>query len=129
MSPSLLALLLYAALTLALLIAIAVMRFWLVLTRQRTPEAFSPAGDDVSHANCCENLPLFGALVATALLGGHAGITDGSALWGVAARAGQSVAHLSSGRRRAIRLRFLFMVVQIALQTTWVVRLLWAFAD
>jgi len=39
------------------------------------------------------------------------------------------VAHLSSGRRRAIRLRFLFMVVQIALQTTWVVRLLWAFAD
>ncbi|WP_018228503.1 MAPEG family protein [Methyloversatilis universalis] len=133
MSPSLLAALLYGALTLSLLVAIAVMRFWLVITRQRTPDAFSPAGDDVSpfsgrlcraHANCCENLPLFGVLVATAALAGHADITDGSALWVVAARFGQSVAHLSSGRRRAIRLRFLFMLVQIALQTAWVVRLL-----
>ncbi|WP_374341673.1 MAPEG family protein [Methyloversatilis sp.] len=135
MSPSLLALVLYAALTLMLLIAIAVMRLWLVVTRQRSPDAFSPAGDDVSpfsgrlcraHANCCENLPLFGALVAAAALSGHAGITDGAALWLVAARAGQIAAHLTSNRRRVIRLRFLCMLVQVVLQSTWIVRLLLA---
>jgi len=133
MSPSLLAVLLYAALTLLLLISIAAMRARLVITRQRAADAFTPAGDDVSpfsgrlcraHANCCENLPVFGALVATAVLSSHSDITDPTALWVLAARAGQTVTHLGSGRRRAIRLRFLFMLVQIAMQTMWVVHLL-----
>ncbi|AOF80387.1 MAPEG family protein [Methyloversatilis sp. RAC08] len=134
MSPSLLAMLLYATLTLLLLVAIAALRTTLVVTRQRAADAFTPAGDDVSpfsgrlcraHANCCENLPVFAALVLAAALSGHAGITDSTALWVFAARVGQTVTHLSSGRRRAIRLRFLFMLVQIALLTSWVVRLLW----
>lgn len=134
MSPSLLAALLYAALTLLLLMTIAALRATLVITRQRAADAFTPAGDDVSpfsgrlcraHANCCENLPVFGVLVVTAALSGHADITDPTALWVFAARVGQTVTHLGSGRRRAIRLRFLFMVVQIALLTTWAARLLW----
>lgn len=133
MSPSLLALLLYAALTLALLIAIAVMRATLVVTRKRPADAFSPAGDDVSpfsgrlcraHANCCENLPVFGALVGVALLSGHAEVSDGTALWVLAARVGQTAAHLASGRRRVIHWRFRFMVIQIVLQAMWGVRLL-----
>lgn len=133
MSPSLFAAVLYAALTLSLLLAIGVMRARLVITRRRSADNFSPAGDDVSpfsgrlcraHANCCENLPVFAVLIAVAYFTGHAGITDGTALWVLAARLSQTTAHLVSGRPRAIRWRFRFMVMQIVLQATWVARLL-----
>lgn len=132
MTTSLLALVLYAGWTLILLSMIAAMRFHLSITGQRAPSQFAPGGDDVSpfsgrlcraHANCCENLPIFAALIAAALIAGHAEITDGLALWVVAARVGQSVTHLISIRSRAILVRFLFMVVQVAIELWWCVAL------
>ncbi|HEY9193510.1 MAG TPA: MAPEG family protein, partial [Methyloversatilis sp.] len=77
-----------------------------------------------AHANCCENLPVFGALVLTAVITGHAAITDPGALWVLAARVGQSTSHLVSGRGRAIAVRFGCLVLQIGIQAVWIVRLL-----
>jgi uncharacterized MAPEG superfamily protein len=137
MSPSILALALYAAWTLALLGAIGTMRFRLSVSGQRAPNRFSPAGDDVSpfsgrlcraHANCYENLPVFAALIVAAALSGHAQITDGLALWVVAARVGQSTTHLISTRNRAILVRFLFMVVQFAIEAWWCIALIAAWS-
>lgn len=137
MSPSVLALLLYAGWTLMLLTAIALMRCWLVLVRHRPVHAFVPSGDDVSpfsgrlcraHANCCENLPVFGALVLTAMITGHTQITDPAALWVLAARIGQSTSHLLSGKGHAVTVRFACLILQIGIQTVWIVRLLLATA-
>ncbi|MFZ5637397.1 MAG: MAPEG family protein [Pseudomonadota bacterium] len=133
MSPSLLALVVYAAWTLALLAAIGTMRFQLSVSGQRAPNRFSPTGDDVSpfsgrlcraHANCYENLPVFAALIVAAALSGNGQITDGLALWVVGARIGQSTTHLISTRNRAILVRFLFMLVQIAIEAWWCIALL-----
>ena len=133
MTSSVLALLLYAGWTLALLTAIALMRCWLVLTQRRPAHAFAPSGDDVSpfsgrlcraHANCCENLPVFGALVLTAMITGHAQITDPAAMWVLAARIGQSTSHLVSGKGRAVAVRFGCLMLQIGIQAVWIVHLL-----
>jgi uncharacterized MAPEG superfamily protein len=132
MTVSIFSLVLYAAWTLALLSAIAALRFHLSATGQRAPNRFAPGGDDVSpfsgrlcraHANCCENLPIFAALIVAAALSGQAQITDGLALWAVAARIGQSATHLISTRSRAVLLRFLFMVVQVAIEAWWCIAL------
>lgn len=133
MPSSILALLLYAGWTLTLLTAIALMRCRLVLTGRRPAHAFLPSGDDVSplsgrlcraHANCCENLPVFGVLVLTATITGHAQITDPAALWLLAARVGQSTSHLISGSGRAVAVRFGCLMLQIGIQAFWIIRLL-----
>lgn len=132
LTPSLLAVLGYAAWTLLLLIAIAALRTTLVLQHRRRPNGFSPWGDDVSpfsarlcraHANCVENLPVFAAIVGVAALGGHGALTDPLAPWVLAARIGQSSVHLVSTSSRAVTWRFAFMVVQVAVLLVWVVRL------
>jgi uncharacterized MAPEG superfamily protein len=134
-SPSLLALLGYAAWALVLLCAIAALRSRLVMSRQRRANAFSPWGDDVSpfsgrlcraHANCVENLPIFGALVMVAVAAGRADITDALAPWALAARVAQSALHLASLSNRAVTWRFGFMVVQLLILGWWIVRLLLA---
>ncbi|MGQ0709539.1 MAG: MAPEG family protein [Rhodoferax sp.] len=131
-SASLSALLVYAAWTMALVSAIAALRVYLSMTGQRRPNAFSPAGDDVSpfsgrlcraHANCYENLPIFAALVLVAQLSGNAAITDGLAWVVVGARMLQSCVHLASTRSKAVMLRFFFMLVQLLIQAYWVLGL------
>lgn len=135
MPSSVLALLLYAGWTLTLLTAIALMRCWLVLMQRRPVHAFVPSGDDVSpfsgrlcraHANCCENLPVFGALVLTAMITGHTQITDPAAMWVLAARIGQSTSHLVSGKGHAVTVRFACLLLQIGIQAVWIVRLILA---
>ncbi len=67
-----------------------------------------------AHMNCVENLPVFGALV---LVGHAVGLHDG--LFAtlcqvvVAARAGQTVTHLASGRATVINIRFAFFLTQL----------------
>lgn len=67
-----------------------------------------------AHANCVENLPVFAALV---LLGGSLGVQgttfELAAFCVLPARILQSVAHISSGRNRAISARFGFFSVQL----------------
>ena len=132
LSPSLMALLIFAAWTLLLVTGIAALRVNLSLRGQRRPNQFLPAGDDVSpfsgrlcraHANCFENLPTFVALVAVAQFSGHGAVTDGLAWVFMGARIVQSCIHLVSARSKAVMLRFSFMAVQIVIQVFWVLRL------
>lgn len=132
MGATLLALLAYGAWTLALLIGIAILRSFLTLSGRRAANAFAPSGSDVSefsgrlcraHANCYENLPLFGAVAVVAVVSGNAAITDPLALWVVLARVGQSVVHLASTSSAAVIVRFHLFGVQVAILAYWVVRL------
>lgn len=103
MNTSAIALLGYAAWTLLLLGGIAVLRGALTVSGQRAANSFAISGEDVSpfsarlcraHANCYENLPAFASIVLLAIVSGNAHITDPLALWALAARIGQSTAHL-----------------------------------
>ena len=76
MSPSALALTGFAAWTLLLVLSIGLYRAYYVLSGQRAPNEFDPGGAGLTpfasrlcraHANCYDNLPIFGALIAVAL--------------------------------------------------------------
>lgn len=68
-----------------------------------------------AHANCVENLPVFGAVV---LVGHVTGLTDGTfatlAQVYLGARVLQSLTHISSGRSLVVNIRFTFFLVQLA---------------
>ncbi len=132
MSSSALALIGYVAWTLLLVITIITMRTWISLVEKRESYSFSPDGSDVSeasarlcraHANCVENLPIFGAIILVAIATGNSGITDSLALWVLAARIAQSVTHLISTNNLAISIRVTFYTVQLAIEGWWVVQL------
>lgn len=129
---SLTALWIYAGWTFALLLGIAGLRTYLSLTRQRAPNRFAPAGDDVSpfsgrlcraHANCYENLPIVATLLLLAVSTGNQDVTDPTALVLVGARIGQSLVHLRSTSNRAVSLRFAFFVVQAGIVAYWLLAL------
>ncbi len=133
MSPSATALAGFAAWTLLLVLMIGVYRASLVLTGKRAPNQFDPGGADVgefsrrlcrAHANCYENLPIFGALIAVALLTDKPGATDGLAMWFLGARIGQSIVHLASTSNVAVNLRFALYLSQWLIMAVMAVRLL-----
>jgi len=106
------------------LVGIGAFRVGSVLLGKARPNAFpadTPHGPDWyrraarAHANCVENLGPFAAVVLT----GHVlGLTSGAfatlAEVYVAARVGQTIAHLASGRSLVINVRFGFFAVQLA---------------
>lgn len=133
MSLSLLALLGYAAWTVFLVLLIALLRTTLTVSGKRAANAFSPTGEDVSafshrlaraHANCYENLPVFGALIAVAALSGNGGVTDGLAMWVLGGRVAQSVIHLASTSELAVMARFGAFALQVGIQIAWVISLI-----
>jgi uncharacterized MAPEG superfamily protein len=133
MSPSATALVGFAAWTLALASMIGLLRASAVLAGKRAPNQFDPGGADLSefsrrlcraHANCYENLPIFGALIAVALITGRHGATDGLAMWFLAARIGQSVVHLVSTSNPAVNVRFALFLAQWFMMATMAFRLL-----
>jgi uncharacterized MAPEG superfamily protein len=105
MSPTLTALVLFAAWTALLVFALANFR---VLYAQRTQKAlnsFLPDGSDLdafgqrltrAHLNCVEFLPVFGAVGLAAVASGNAAVTDPLAMVLLGLRIGQSVVHVSS---------------------------------
>lgn len=130
---SLLAILIFGTWTLALVSAIALLRWHAVSRLGFRINKFRVSGEDVSpfserlcraHANCYENIGLFTAIVGVAVATGQAHITGPLALWCVAARLAQSTTHLCSTRSRWVLVRFSFMVVQVVIVWTWAVRLL-----
>jgi uncharacterized MAPEG superfamily protein len=132
MSPSALALVGYAAWTLLLAIVIVVFRTVLTVSKERRANEFAPSGDDVSpfsgrlcraHANCYENLPVFAALILTALVIDGAAITDPLAGWVLGARVSQSLVHLISISEMAVTLRATLFMVQLGIEAYWVLRL------
>lgn len=72
-----------------------------------------------AHANCVENLPVFGAVVLTAAVAGYgSSLFSALAVAYVAARVGQTIAHLSSGRSLVINVRFAFFLTQVGCVVT-----------
>jgi len=132
MSASALALIGYVGWTLLLVITIITIRTWMSLVGKRESYCFKPDGSDVSkasermcraHANCVENLPIFGAIILVAIATGNSGITDSLALWVLAARVAQSVTHLISISNLAITVRVTLFSVQLAIEVWWVAQL------
>jgi uncharacterized MAPEG superfamily protein len=133
MSTSALALALFIAWTLCLLVLMEVLRSRLVLLGRVPSNGFTPDNTNLSpfmhrlaraHANCLENLPLFGGLLLLALATDRHGVTDPLALWLVAARVVQSCIHLASLSVWAVNLRFTAFAVQTGIAVYWAWRLL-----
>lgn len=133
MTTTALALILFIAWTLALLVLMEAIRSWLVLTKRVPANGFRPDNENLSplmqrlaraHLNCVEGLPIFGGLMIAALLTGKTSVTDGLALWLVAARVVQSTIHLASTNEIAVTLRFTAFAAQMAIGVFWVWKLL-----
>lgn len=135
MSPSATALAGFAAWTLFLVLLIGLYRASLVISGKRAPNQFDPGGADVgefsrrlcrAHANCYENLPIFGGLIAVALATDQTQATDGLAMWFLGARIGQSIVHLASTSNMAVNARFALYLVQWFIMAAMAFRLLTA---
>lgn len=133
MSTSALALALFIAWTLTLLALMVVLRSRLVLLGRVPSNGFTPDNANQSpflqrlaraHANCLENLPVFGGLLLLALATGRSGVTDPLAPWLLGARVVQSCIHLASTSVWAVNLRFTAFLVQAVIGVYWVWRLL-----
>lgn len=132
MNPTALAVAGYIAWTLALMALIEIQRSRIVLATGRAPNTFAPDGSDVSpfmhrlcraHANCYESFPLIGGTLLLALATDATALTDGLALWLLAARVGQSLVHLVSNATAVVQLRFAFFAAQLAIVGVLLVRL------
>ena len=133
MSSSILALICFAAWTIVTAFVMVGHRVFYVLTGRRRINTFTPDGVAVSefqaracrvHANCYENLPVFGALILGAAVAGRGAITDPLAMIAVYARVAQSTVHLLSTSEAAVMIRATFWTVQMLIMISWAWRLL-----
>jgi uncharacterized MAPEG superfamily protein len=124
MSIPVAALLAFAVWTIALLaFTIGIVRWGLIFTGKAELKSFpgdQPHGSEFyrratrAHANCIENLPVFGAIVfAAEASSAHSPTLDALAVAAVIARVCQTSTHLTSGSNTAIGIRFSFLMVQL----------------
>ena len=124
MSIAVAALLAFAIWTITVLaFTIGVLRWGLIFAGKAELKSFpgdEPHGSPFyrratrAHANCVENLPVFGAIVfAAEASGAHSPTLDALAVAVVIARVLQTSTHLSSGSNTAIGVRFSFLMVQL----------------
>ena len=124
MSVPVAALLGFAVWTLLLLmVGVGVRRWTQILCGRAQLSSFQ--GDEIhgspayrravrAHANCVENLPVFGAVVvAVELTRSGSPLADRLAIAVLAARVLQSLTHLASGGNAAVGLRFAFFLIQL----------------
>lgn len=132
-SPSAIALVAFIAWTLLLLTLMETVRSQLVLRRKVRANGFTPDNANLSpfmqrlaraHANCLENLPIFGGLLLVAIATGNTSVTDPLAYLFLGARVFQSLVHLSSVSARAVTIRFTAFAVQMAIGLYWAFSLL-----
>jgi hypothetical protein len=123
----------FIAWALALLILMEIIRTYLVVTGKVAANAFRPDNDNLSpfmqrlaraHANCIEGLPIFGGILAVAIMLEKTAVTDGLALWFLGARVVQSTIHLISTSAPAVSARFTAFAVQMAIGVYWVIALI-----
>lgn len=108
---------------LLVVVGIGAPRISAILKREARPNSFNPSVPHGSeryqrslraHLNCAENLPIFAALV---LLGSAVSLESTlfqtAAVTVLPARVLQSVAHIASGRNRAVLVRFAFFALQL----------------
>jgi uncharacterized MAPEG superfamily protein len=134
MSNSALALTLFIAWTLFLLVFMEIIRSYRVVTGRSRSNEFKPDNSNLSpfmqrlaraHANCIEGFPVFCGLLLVAIITGRNGVTDALALWLVAARVAQSTIHLGSLSVVAVNARFALFAVQVVIAIYWA----WALID
>jgi uncharacterized MAPEG superfamily protein len=122
----------FIAWTLLLLLLMVSLRVRLVLSGKMTSAGFRSDNANLSpfmqrlaraHANCIENLPLFGGLLLLALGTHRAALTDPLAFALLGARIVQSCVHLGSIGAAAVNLRFSAFLVQVAIAGYWICRL------
>jgi len=132
-SPSAIALTTFVAWTLLLLTLMEVVRTQLVLRGKVPANGFRPDNANLSsfmqrlaraHANCIENLPIFGGLLLIAVVTGNTSITDPLACLFLCARIFQSLTHLASVSALAVTIRFTAFAVQMAIGLYWAFSLL-----
>ena len=130
MSPTIVALLGFAAWSLLLVLGIGLYRTSRVALGQREPNSFSASGEDLpgfglrltrAHANTFEFLPVAGAVMLCALATGQTAVTDGLAYVFLGARLLQSLVHLASTSNAAVLIRFLFFAVQVVVVGWWII--------
>ncbi|MBB4369111.1 putative MAPEG superfamily protein [Bradyrhizobium sp. cir1] len=118
----------FVAWALFLLVAMETIRAYLVVTRKVAANGFTPDNSGLSpfmqrlaraHANCVEGLPIFGGLLAIAIMTSRTAITDPLALWFLGARIAQSIIHLVSTSPIAVSLRFTAFAVQMVMGVYW----------
>ena len=134
MNPALHALAGFAGWTILLTLIMATNRMANMFGGAKIPiNKFSPSGEDLpgfghritrAHMNCVENLPVFAALVAAAGLSGQFGVMEGTAMYVLYARIGQSVAHLISTAPVMVWIRATFFFVQVLLMACYAYRML-----
>lgn len=132
-SPSTIALTAFIAWALVLLALMEIIRTQLVLRGKVSANGFTPDNANLSpfmqrlaraHANCLENLPIFGGLLLIAIATGRAFVTDPLAYILLGARVFQSVVHLVSVSSLAVTIRFTAFAVQMAIGLYWAFELL-----
>lgn len=115
-----------------LLVLMEVNRTYLVVTGKVAANGFSPDNAKLSpfmqrlaraHANCIEGLPIFGGLLALAMMTSRTSVTDPLAFWFLGARITQSIIHLISTSPAAVTLRFTAFAVQMLIGLYWSWRL------
>jgi uncharacterized MAPEG superfamily protein len=116
-----------------LLVLMEAIRLYLVMTGTVAADGFTPDNAGLSpfmqrlaraHANCVEGLPIFGGLLAIAIMTSRTGLTDPLAYWFLGARIVQSIIHLVSTNATAVSLRFAAFAVQMAIGLYWSWRLI-----
>lgn len=136
MTPTLVALMGYVLLTIALVLTVVSHRSLLVLGGKKRADEF-PRGRTFeqpplierihnAHQNCVENLPLAAAVMLAAVASGQTAVTDPLSIAFLAARFGQSGVHVIAVNHWMVMLRVTFYLVQIAILVYWALALLGA---
>ncbi len=116
-----------------LLVLMEAIRTSLVVTGKVAANGFTPDNAALSpfmqrlaraHANCIEGLPIFGGLLAIAIMTSRTDVTDPLAPWFLGARIVQSAIHLASTSAIAVSLRFVAFAVQMVIGVYWAWKLL-----
>ena len=128
----------FIAWTLLLLVLMEIIRTQLVVRGRVPANGFTPDNRALSpfmqrlaraHANCIENLPIFGGLLLLAIATGRTALTDPLAFVFLACRIGQSLVHLASTSNAAVSIRFTAFAVQMAIGLYWAFALLASIAQ
>lgn len=133
MTTSMLALLGFGAWTLLLVLLVVSYRGAVVMGGKRKADAWTRgrAVEDPAlvqriahaHMNCVEYLPVFVAVILVAQVTGQAAVTNGLALWFLAARVAQSTVHVIAVNHWMVNIRFAFFLIQVAILVWWIIRL------
>jgi uncharacterized MAPEG superfamily protein len=132
MTPSLVALCLFAGWTILLVTSLALYRGLYSSREGKALNTFAPDGTDVAgigqrltraHLNCVELLPVVGAVILAAAAAGRSDVTDPLAMPLLFARLAQSTVHILSTSVPMVMLRAALFVVQVLILASWILRL------